>query len=282
MTSADSSKKPGQKVTTKGDVRHKNKLINWKLAVLLPFWVYASFIFAGLIISGIIQLLSLLGVDFSSVDQVLFSTITQLVIYILAITIVIGVPFLLFKNKTTLKELGLNDLISWMDIGVAVPAYIVYMVVNVFVMMLVTQLPFVDPTQAQQLPFDRELFFAPTQYILIFLTLVVLAPLAEEALFRGYLFGKVRKISPFWLAALIISITFGIAHFWTGPGMPLQWVIAVDTFVLSLALCLLREYTGAIWAGVIVHAIKNGIAYYFLFVNPQPLEQLKAGIIMFL
>ena len=117
---------------------------------------------------------------------------------------------------------------------------------------------------------------------MIFLTLVVLAPLAEEVLFRGYLFGKIRKLAPFWISAIMASLTFGLAHLWAGPGTALQWLVAIDTFVLSLVLCLLREHTGAIWAGVLVHAIKNGIAFYFIYLNPQTLDQIKAGIVLFL
>ena len=282
MTSADSSKASDPKAVVSNGTKPKKKPLNWKMAIILSVWTYGAYLLASLITGGVLQLLSFLGVDFSSVGEVLFSTIIQLVLYILAMIIAIGVPFWLFKNKTTLKDLGLNDLISWLDIGIAVPAYVVYMVINVFVMMLVTQLPFVDTTQAQQLPFDQAMFFSPTQYILIFFTLVILAPIAEEALFRGYLFGKIRPLSPFWVATLATSLTFGFAHLWTGPGAPLQWIVAVDTFVLSLVLCLLREHTGAIWAGVMVHAIKNGIAFYFLYISPQMLDQLNAGIILFL
>jgi membrane protease YdiL (CAAX protease family) len=52
-------------------------------------------------------------------------------------------------------------------------------------------------------------------------------------------------------------------------GASLQWNVAADTFALSLVLCTLRQITGNIWAGVLLHMIKNGIAYYFLFINPD-------------
>jgi membrane protease YdiL (CAAX protease family) len=62
----------------------------------------------------------------------------------------------------------------------------------------------------------------------------------------------------------------------------LQWAVALDTMVLSLMLCTLREYTGAIWAGVLVHAIKNGLAFYLLFINPNVIDQLQAGMLLLL
>ncbi|MCZ6901364.1 MAG: CPBP family intramembrane metalloprotease, partial [Rickettsia endosymbiont of Ixodes persulcatus] len=117
------------------------------------------------------------------------------------------------------------------------------------------------------------------QYIVAFVMLVVLAPVGEELLFRGYLYGKLRKSAPIWLAVLATSLTFGLAHLWTGGEGPLQWAVAVDTFVLSLVMCSVREYTGAIWITIFMHMAKNGLAFYLLFVNPQFVDQIKAAIL---
>ncbi|RYZ49901.1 MAG: CPBP family intramembrane metalloprotease, partial [Sphingobacteriales bacterium] len=59
---------------------------------------------------------------------------------------------------------------------------------------------------------------------------------------------------------IVTSIVFGAIHG--------QWNVAVDVFALSLILCSLREITGSIWAGVLLHMLKNGIAFYFLFIGP--------------
>ena len=108
---------------------------------------------------------------------------------------------------------------------------------------------------------------------------MIIAPLAEELLFRGYLYGKIRKLAPIWVAVLVSSLAFGVAHLWSGPDTPLQWAVMIDTFVLGIMLSLLREYTGAVWASVLVHAIKNGLAFYLLFMNPQLIDQLKAAML---
>ena len=72
------------------------------------------------------------------------------------------------------------------------------------------------------------------------------------------------------------SITFGLAHLWVGPDTPLQWAVAVDTFTLSLVMCAAREYTGAIWVPMMMHMMKNGIAFYFLFINTNAVDQIGA------
>ena len=84
------------------------------------------------------------------------------------------------------------------------------------------------------------------------------------------------------MAIIVTSLAFGAAHLWGGPGSPLQWAVAIDTMVLGVILALLREYTGAVWASVLVHALKNGIAFYLLFMNPQLIDQLRAAILPFL
>ncbi len=83
---------------------------------------------------------------------------------------------------------------------------------------------------------------------------------------RGYLFGKLRRESGFWLSAVITSAVFGFVH--------LQWNVGVDVFALSLVLCFLREKTGAIWAGMILHMLKNSVAYVLLFLQPELLKHL--------
>jgi membrane protease YdiL (CAAX protease family) len=101
---------------------------------------------------------------------------------------------------------------------------------------------------------------------LAFFTLVVLAPVAEETLFRGYLFGKLKHSVPVWAAALITSVLFGLVHvaFSAQP----DWPLALDTFVLSLMLCTLRQVSGSLWASMLLHMIKNGVAFYILFLSP--------------
>ena len=99
-----------------------------------------------------------------------------------------------------------------------------------------------------------------------FLTLVVMAPIAEEIIFRGWLYGKMRnallhKIPEVWgmvISTFIVSLMFGIVH--------LQWNVGVNVFALSVVLCALREITGTIYAGILTHMIKNGVAFFLLYV----------------
>jgi membrane protease YdiL (CAAX protease family) len=104
------------------------------------------------------------------------------------------------------------------------------------------------------------------EFVLAFITLVLIAPFAEELLFRGYLFGKLRKYIPIWTAVVVISMVFGAFHG--------AWNLAIDTFALSVILCLLRITTDSIWSSIMLHMLKNGIAFYILFIYPTFLSTL--------
>jgi abortive infection protein len=92
----------------------------------------------------------------------------------------------------------------------------------------------------------------------------VLTPLFEELIFRGFLYGKLRiRAVPWWLSAVVVSALFGLAH--------MQWNVAIDVFCLSMVACALREVTGSIWAGTLLHIIKNMIAFIIKFVIIQGL-----------
>ena len=84
--------------------------------------------------------------------------------------------------------------------------------------------------------------------------------------FRGFLYGKIRgrlneivsdKIS-MMISIFLVSLLFGIVH--------LQWNVGVNVFAMSIVLCGLREITGTIYSGILLHMLKNGIAFYLLFV----------------
>ena len=59
-------------------------------------------------------------------------------------------------------------------------------------------------------------------------------------------------------SALFVSSVFGLVHG--------QWNVALDTFVLSMVMIALYEKTNNLWASVLLHGIKNFIAFMALFV----------------
>lgn len=231
----------------------------WLLLVGLPVWVFAAFTLSQIAIVALLRILSLFGVTpFEYVSGAVAQTIVAAIIYAVTLLVVAGVPYMIWHRKVTFETFGLQRLPTWADIGLSPLAFCLYALSVSIVVAIVAQIPGYPADQAQDVGFKA--FGSRTDNMLAFITLVILAPLAEEALFRGYLYGKLKKHAPGVVAAIITSVLFGIVHG--------QVNVAVDVFVLSMILCGLRSLTGSIWAGVLVHMIKNAIAYYLIFVSP--------------
>ncbi len=94
-----------------------------------------------------------------------------------------------------------------------------------------------------------------------FLTLFstsILAPIAEEIFFRGFLYGGLRaRLGP--IGAMIISTVFFTAlHFSLDAFIPI--------LVLGLCLAWLYERTGSLYPGIILHASNNAVAIIALLI----------------
>jgi len=89
------------------------------------------------------------------------------------------------------------------------------------------------------------------------------APMAEEFFFRGFLFGVLRhmrinaggrEIGP-WVAAVIVALLFGLAHF--DSAQP-QYLIPLA--FLGFVLCIVRWKTRSLYPCMALHSINNCIA----------------------
>lgn len=235
------------------------------MIIALPTWAFLGFMLAQALIIGLIEVLQKIGVPLDQVSGPLFQTLAGAVIYALTLLIVIGVPWLVKKARTTKEELGMQRLPSLMDF-VWVPAgAVAYLVLTAIITVLAMSfLTFVNYDQVQDTGFTN--MGTQAEYILAFIMLVIVAPIAEELLFRGYVLGKLRKYAPLWIAILITSILFAIVHF--------AWNVGLDVFALSIVLCVLRVVSGSLWPSIMLHMLKNGVAFYFLFINPTVLSTL--------
>ena len=152
----------------------------------------------------------------------------------------------------------------WLDIAYGVVGFLIYLgVLMIITSIIKAQAPDVV-NQRQNIGFDRHA--SGLTLVPIFMSLVVLPPLLEETIFRGFLYSGVRKYFPAVGATLLTSVVFAAAHLLGGETNALLWIAAIDTFLLSLTLCYLREKTGRLWAPMLVHGFKNLLAFSALFI----------------
>lgn len=88
------------------------------------------------------------------------------------------------------------------------------------------------------------------------LTVVVMAPLFEEVIFRGVLLESTRAKYGVVMAWLVSSAIFGLVH--THP------TLIANAFVIGMILGLVYIATSSLWSVIILHAVNNALAYLLL------------------
>lgn len=176
-----------------------------------------------------------------------------------------GLWWFLRRYKSSLRALKLRWRPRLVDPLLALLGFAAYFVAYVVLVAVMSHfVPSLNIDQPQEIGFASATGFIALS--LTFISLVILPPVVEEILMRGFLFGSLRRKLPFVSAMIITSLIFAAGHLSGGAeGAPLLWIAFIDTFVLSLVLCYLREKTGRLWAPIGLHMIKNGIAFVSLF-----------------
>jgi membrane protease YdiL (CAAX protease family) len=188
----------------------------------------------------------------------------QFVFVLLAETFTVGAIYLFLKrHKLTLAVIGLKRP-RWRDLGYGLAAVPVYYVLYLLTVGVASHLvPSLNVNQTQDIGFTN--VHGMIKLTLTFISLVVLPPLAEEIMVRGFLYSTLKKAMPLASAVLLTSALFAAAHLPEGGAAGPLYIAALDTFVLSLVLIYLREKTGSLWGSITLHATKNGIAFVALF-----------------
>jgi membrane protease YdiL (CAAX protease family) len=96
---------------------------------------------------------------------------------------------------------------------------------------------------------------SPVRIAVFALLVCVMAPIAEEILFRGYFFTALRSSMSLPVAAVVTGIVFGGIH---AVSSPLAFIVPLMVF--GAGLCLLYNATGSLYPCIALHALNNSIA----------------------
>ena len=173
------------------------------------------------------------------------------------------VSLLLKRRKQKFSDIGLGRKPKFDDVRKGLLTYGCYFLLYLIIVTAVSATGLINTQQPQQLGFTQA---RGAELAFVFLSLVILPPIAEEILFRGYIYlGLRRRLGPY-TAGAITSLLFSIAHLEFGSGVGLNYAAALDTFILSCVLVYITEKTKSLWPGMVLHATKNLIAFLALFV----------------
>jgi len=92
---------------------------------------------------------------------------------------------------------------------------------------------------------------SPGEIVLYLVLVSVIAPIAEETIFRGYLYGGLRRFLPARHAIVIGGVLFAAVH------------LNADAFLviglIGAMLCYLYEHTRSLLPGIVAHSLHNGL-----------------------
>jgi len=160
--------------------------------------------------------------------------------------------FLMIKRKVP----------SLSQLGEVIVTYGLYFLTTLVATIVLSIISSIDVNQAQQLGFNRP--ETSLGLALIFVSLIILAPISEEIMFRGLLFNSLKKYGNKIMAFIFVSIIFGMAHLEYGN---LNWIAVVDTLIFSVYLIYISQKHKSLYSSMLLHALKNSIAFYVLFVR---------------
>lgn len=173
-------------------------------------------------------------------------------------------PFMAaYSKQDILQGLGLTKP-RLKIIGYALAAVAVYFGIYAVITVLADQFTPVNVDQEQNIGFESAQ--STSSLIWTYVSLAIIPPIVEEIMFRGFLYGGLRKHTTVLWSAIITAIIFAAPHATQSTDGGVLWIAAIDTFILSLVLTYLREKTTSIYAGMIVHAVKNSVAFLFVFI----------------
>lgn len=262
----ESEEKKSRKVVKK----HKVSRLDVYYVIFVLAWALLATIASQYVVA---LPMALLGVD---IEKPFWMLIYYVLVYMITLILVIFVPprlaeiyqkqhqqkstkaseQLIKDLRSTPADMGVQHLPTFIDIGLAPIGYIIYMFIAAVATSFMSIFTWFQADQAQDVGFSY--FITDLDRVFAMLAIVFLAPVVEELVMRGWLYGKVRSKLGVVVSAILVSLVFALLHG--------QWNVAVSTFALSLVLCGLREITGTIWSGMLLHILSNGIAFYLVYV----------------
>jgi membrane protease YdiL (CAAX protease family) len=220
-------------------------------------------VLAGVVIGGVA---AIFGANADAIMTKLSEPSWQFGYVLIFEAITLGLIYFAMKAyNAKFSDIGLGRKPILSDLGYGLVTFAIYFATLIAATAFIKAfIPSIDVEQEQQIVFEGA--STSLDLILAFIALVILVPIAEEIMVRGFLYTGLRSQLTKVAAALVASLIFGIAHLQLETGNAPLWIAAVDTFILSLFLIALRERTKSLWAGILVHATKNGFAFLALFI----------------
>lgn len=219
-------------------------------------WAGLELVGAWLVLSLVLQLLASLILGFVLAQSRIAFAATVLASYLMASVVALA----WFAIAVTPRGSGLRT-VGWRSAGVdtaiinGIGAYAAALPVVVGTALVLARLvpaPPVNPVMAELI---RAQEWAGRAVFLVLLCVV--APVVEETVFRGGLYGGMRKRWSVPAAAIASAAIFAAVH--------LNWASFVPVMALGVALCVVYERTGSLLPSMVAHGLFNLVTTIAIF-----------------
>ncbi len=235
-----------------------------------------------MLVAGFVHIVGLVWTSTASgtelaLDELVNEIITYMTaqtpwILLLAIAITVPTYYLFYRERRQ----ELLTFVRFRGIGlISIPVVILFGLSVSYIMDLLLAL--VSQIEALKPLFDTyeqvsELIFSGG-FILSLISVGIIAPVFEEILFRGLIFGELRKITKVKLALVLQALLFGIYHF--------NVVQGVYAFLLGLVIGFVYYRSNSIIAPILMHISINSLSVILTqLIGMQQLEQWGVVILV--
>ena len=170
------------------------------------------------------------------------------------------VPLILFWRTTLVEFFGLRWL-RWKSIFWIMPAFVfAMMIVGAILVAFGWQTWLQDSLGAKPQEAVTLVKEASDLGLLVAMAVsaIIIAPIAEELIFRGYLYPVVKRFTDRWFASIFSGVLFGVIHF---------NVMALPMLALmGIILAVIYERSGSLWVPIGCHAAFNATQFVLILI----------------
>jgi uncharacterized protein len=166
--------------------------------------------------------------------------------------LIVGVlAFICARRSVSANELGLQVGELSRTLGLTVGLTAILCLNQIFGLRKITQLP--EGRRGSLFAISEKIMPRSSTETLIYAALALTAGLSEEFIYRGFVFmafvhAFVNYMSPNWIAAIMSSIWFSVAHLYQGRrGL-------ITTFVVGMIFASTRIWTASLLPAIVAHA----------------------------
>ena len=239
---------------------------------VMDLFAFLAFTFIALILGAIISVILLIsnaGIGvMENIEEVMKNGYIIFTNYLVTFSI-ISICLLFYRRFRVRNELYALPLEQIFKHKIHTPSAIIYGIVFLFAANIVIE-PISILFPESMLEYMKILGNLDIYSIM---TIVILAPLFEEVVFRGIILNDIKRRHNCLVAVIVSSVVFGLIH--------LNIVQSISATLIGVILAYVFLATKSIWAVIFLHFLHNASSVVYIKLYPQEFKSMDTLYDMF-